>query len=256
MPERKRGRAAPERPNRRLLKAYKNPVFLASEEARSVRILCEYLEPATRFHRLKIYNAIIFFGSARLRSLHKQSTKRDYYRLAADLAEKLARWTVDVHPYDRRRCRCGSGGPGIMQAGHEGAARVDRRLNVGLNISLPFEQQGNRFTHREQALEFHYFFMRKFWFLNLACGAVIFPGGFGTLDELFELLTLTQTGKSGRIPIVLFGREFWDRTVNFKALAEAGVISRSDLRLFRIVDTVDEAFDYLSRRLKPRPPSF
>jgi uncharacterized protein (TIGR00730 family) len=143
-----------------------------------------------------------------------------------------------------------------MQAGHEGAARVDKRLNVGLNISLPMEQYGNRFVQRDLALEFHYFFMRKFWFLNLACGAVIFPGGFGTLDELFELLTLTQTGKSARIPIVLFGREFWNRTVNFKALADAGVIGRRDLRLFQMADTVDEAFAYLTQRLKPRPPSF
>ena len=187
-------------------KAYKNEHFLMSESARPIRILAEYLEPAQRFSELAIRNAVIFFGSARLRV--DDLARRNYYRDAADLAERLARWTVDAHPDGERYHVVTGGGPGIMEAAHVGAARVDRRLNIGLNISLPFEQSGNPHVDDSRALEFHYFFLRKFWFLNLARAAVIFPGGFGTLDELFELLTLTQTGKSAPMPILLYGREF------------------------------------------------
>jgi uncharacterized protein (TIGR00730 family) len=234
-----------------LVKAYKNPEFLLSEEARTVRILCEYLEPARRFKNLGIRNAVIFFGSARL----KREARLDscYYSMAADLAERLARWTVEQHVLRDRYFICTGGGPGIMQAAHEGAARVDRSLNVGLNISLPFEQFVNEHLEAERALEFHYFFMRKFWFLNLARGAVIFPGGFGTFDELFELLTLTQTGKSSPMPIVLFGGKFWNEVVNFNKLAEMNLISEADLHLYRTCDTVDEAFEYLKKELRHRP---
>lgn len=239
-----------------LLKAYKNPEFLVSEEARTIRILCEYLEPARRFHRLGIHNSVIYFGSARLKPLRKGQAGRDWYRLAAEMAEKMARWTVSTHQQGDRFHICSGGGPGIMEAVHAGAARVDRRLNVGLNISLPFEQHANAFLDSRHALEFHYFFMRKFWFLNLACGAVIFPGGFGTFDELFELLTLTQTGKSARMPIVLFGSEFWDRVLNLPALAETGVIDRRDLRLFRKLDDVDEACAFLQKNLRSKTGAF
>lgn len=223
-----------------LTKAYKNETFLMSEDARPVRILCEYLEPAQRFERLGIKNAVIFFGSARLRV--DALARHDYYARAADLAEALARWTRDRHIEGERFHIVTGGGPGIMEAAHEGAARVDRRLNIGLNISLPFEQHGNLHVEDDHALEFHYFFLRKFWFLNLARAAVIFPGGFGTLDELFELLTLTQTGKSAPMPILLYGREFWEGLVNFPMLADHGLISHEDLTLFSIVDSVDEAF--------------
>ena len=239
-----------------LVKAYTNQDFLLSEGARTVRILCEYMEPAQRFRRLGVSNAVIFFGSARLTRLRLGGKQRDYYRDAADLAEKVAAWTVKTHKPGRRYHICTGGGPGIMEAVHEGAARVERRLNVGLNISLPFEQHINPHVTAEHALEFHYFFMRKFWFLNLACGAVIFPGGFGTFDELFELLTLTQTGKSASMPIVLFGREFWEKAVNFRLLADAGLISPEDLNLFQVCDSVDEAFGCLRKKLKTRAPSF
>lgn len=231
-----------------VVKAYKNEAFLMSEEARPVRILCEYLEPARRFEQLGVRNTVIFFGSARLKP--GPATGADYYAAAADLAERLARWTWDHHADGHRYHIVSGGGPGIMEAAHAGAARVDRSLNIGLNISLPFEQHINPYLADERAVEFHYFFLRKFWFLNLARGAVIFPGGFGTLDELFELLTLTQTGKSAPMPILLYGSEFWRRLVNWDLLLERGLISAEDLDQFHFVDAVDEAFDRLKSGLQ------
>jgi len=231
-----------------LVKAYKNEEFLMSEEARSVRILCEYLEPNRRFKKLGIRNAVIVFGSARTQAKPPQG--RDIWAEAAAFAEGLARWTMESHDEGERYHICTGGGPGIMEAIHEGAARVNRRLNIGLNISLPFEQHVNAHVDPALALEFHYFFMRKFWFLNLARAAVIFPGGYGTMDELFELLTLTQTGKSSPMPIVLYGRQFWEEVVNFPKLAEMNLISPEDLDLFRVCDSVEESLDYLVTTLQ------
>lgn len=226
-------------------KAYDNSTFLHSETARGLRILSEYLEPEQRLHRLNINKGVIFFGSART----KPGGRPDYYAAAANVAERIAQWTLRNHlPRDRYYIVTG-GGPGIMQAAHEGAARVNRALNIGLNISLPFEQHLNPCVKPNHAFEFHYFFMRKFWFLNLAHAAVIFPGGFGTMDELFELLTLTQTGKSAPMPILLYGRSYWERTINFKSLAQAKLISREDLKLFKIVNSVEEACAELGRGL-------
>ena len=228
----------------KLTKAYQDRDFLMSEEARTVRILCEYLEPERRFRLADIHNSVIFFGSARL------GPKTREYHDAANLAEKVAHWTMKTHRKRDRYYVVTGGGPGLMQAVHEGAARVERKLNIGLNISLPFEQHVNPHVDRARALEFHYFFMRKFWFMNLARAAVILPGGFGTFDELFELLTLTQTGKSARMPIILFGREFWQNAVNLPLLAKHGLISPEDLELFQFADTVDEAFDLLREGLE------
>jgi uncharacterized protein (TIGR00730 family) len=234
----------------KLVKAYKNNEFLMSEEARSVRILCEYLEPQRRLEREGIRNAVIFYGSARLGPNPPEGP--DYWTQAADLTERLARWTVANHPAGERfHIVCG-GGPGIMEAIHCGAARVDKRLNVGLNISLPFEQNLNEHVEAARAFEFHYFFMRKFWFMNLAQATVAFPGGFGTMDELFEVLTLVQTGKSRGMPTVLYGTEFWSKAVDFKFLLQRGLISKEDLDNFVLVDSVDAAFDYLTRNLKPK----
>ena len=235
----------------KLVKAYNNAKFLNGDDARGIRILAEYLEPATRFRRKDIRKAIIFFGSARINKLTKKTSR--YYRDSVALAEKLARWTTQVHARAERYHICTGGGPGIMEAVHEGAAKVDRKLNIGLNISLPFEQHVNPHVMKDHALEFHYFFMRKFWFLNLAHAAVIFPGGFGTLDELFELLTLTQTGKSAHMPIILYGKKFWEETIDFKGLARLGLISKEDLKLFKICDSVTEAFDELATALQAKP---
>ena len=234
-------------------KAYKNNEFLMSEEARGVRILCEYLEPERRFRRVGVRSTIAFFGSARLRP-GPDRDGRDWYMEAARLAERLAEWTVAEHAVQERYYLCTGGGPGIMEAAHTGGARVDDRLNVGLNISLPFEQHLNPYVDTEHAFQFHYFFMRKFWLVKLARGAVFFPGGFGTLDELFELLTLSQTGKVARIPILLYGREFWEGLVDFQRLADRGLISPEDLELFRFCDDVDAAFELLRQELRPNPP--
>ncbi|WP_293392401.1 TIGR00730 family Rossman fold protein [Nevskia sp.] len=241
-----------------MTKAYKNQEFLLSDEARGVRMLCEYLEPKQRLEAAGVKRAIILFGSARTRRLQpapgKTSTP-DYYALAADLAERFARWTTDNHEGDERYFLVTGGGPGIMEAGHEGGARVDRNLNIGFNISLPFEQHVNPFVKEDHSYEFHYFFMRKFWFMNVAEAFVVFPGGFGTLDELFEALTLTQTGKARPMPVVLFGKEFWDGLVNFERLVERGLVSRADVDSLVMAETVDEAFEAIVSGLaQPKRP--
>lgn len=223
--------------NKSVPKSYLNSEFLMSEEARTVRILCEYLEPEKRLHELGVKRGVILFGSARLRA------DSESCRATADLAEMIARWTTAQHALADRYYIVTGGGPGIMQAAHEGAARVDGSLNIGLNISLPHEESANPFLDPQRALIFHYFFMRKFWFMRLSKAAVIFPGGFGTMDELFELLTLTQTGKSSLMPIVLYDRAFWTETFNFESLARRGLINRSDLDLFQYADTPQEAMD-------------
>ncbi|WP_295682129.1 LOG family protein [uncultured Nevskia sp.] len=241
-----------------MTKAYKNQEFLLSDEARGVRMLCEYLEPKQRLEAAGVKRAIILFGSARTRRLQPAagtSSTPDYYALAADLAERFARWTTDNHEGDERYFLCTGGGPGIMEAGHEGGARVDRNLNIGFNISLPFEQHINPFVKEDHSYEFHYFFMRKFWFMNVAEAFVVFPGGFGTLDELFEALTLTQTGKARPMPVVLFGKEFWDGLINFDRLVERGLISRADADSLVMAETVDEAFDAIVNGLaQPKRP--
>jgi uncharacterized protein (TIGR00730 family) len=256
-PLRNRARWKPE-------KAYKNEEFLMSAHARTVRILAEYLEPLARLKRQNVEQAIIFWGSARIRPLTRRARSAsrgapaatpDYFNLASDLSERLARWTVRTHSPESRYYFCCGGGPGIMEASARGVARVDRRLNVAFNISLPFEQSVNDYVTRDLAFEFHYFFMRKFWFLKLAAAMVVFPGGFGTFDELFEMLTLVQTGRAQPMPFVLFGREFWSEVVNFAALARRGLISREDYEQIRIVDTVDEAFAHLASQLTAVSPS-
>jgi len=234
------------------VKAYKNSDFLMSAEARTVRMLCEYLEPLSRLGRQRVERAIIFWGSARLRP--KPKSGPDYFALATGLAERLARWTVETHAPDDRYYFCCGGGPGIMEASSKGVGKVDKRLNIAFNISLPFEQSVNDHVTPELAFEFHYFFMRKFWFMKLAEAMVVFPGGFGTFDELFEMLTLVQTGKAKPMPFVLFGREFWTEAVNFKALARRGLISRQDFEQIRFADTVDEAFAHLSTQLSGASP--
>jgi len=233
----------------KLTKAYRNTKFLDSDEAREIRILSEYLEPKKRLRESQVERAIVAFGSARVRPLAAGVSGRDFYAEAAAVAEQLAQWTTSKHERARRYHLVAGGGPGLMQAFHEGGARVDRTLNIGLGISLPFEQHGNPYMDDERGFEFHYFFMRKFWFMNLAKAVVIFPGGFGTLDELFEVLTLTQTGKSSRMPIILYCKAFWEEVLNLPALARQGLISPEDLNLFQTVDSVDEVVIALTTAL-------
>lgn len=220
------------------------------ESARPLRILAEYLEPRERLAEHNIKRAITFWGSARIVAGDESiGDGRDYYSLAFELAGKLAQWTQEQHPIGERYHILTGGGPGIMEAAHAGAAKVNPMFNVGFNISLPFEQSANPYIPEQQLFDFHYFFTRKFWFLQMSSALVVFPGGFGTLDELFELLTLIQTGKAQKRPIVLFGDSYWREVVNFSALERQGLISSKDFSLIEHVDDVDQAMKVLTAEL-------
>ena len=209
--------------------AYENAEFLASEEARPLRIVAEYLEPLHRFAQAGVRDTIVFFGSARLTA---DGPLGRYYEDARILARKITQWSMALPTHAHRYVVCSGGGGGIMQAANQGASEAGGKT-IGLNISLPHEQAANPYITRELAFEFHYFFMRKLWFAHLARGIVVFPGGFGTLDELFEILTLAQTGKLDRkIVVVLYGSTYWKEIINFQALLRHGMISAQDLDLF------------------------
>jgi len=258
----------PTRPQRRL-KAYQDTRFLESKDARALRILAEYLEPLYRFQRHHVQDTIVFMGSARLLSKEAATAALAeaeaagqgieaaqtalrlsvYYEAARELARRLTEWSKKLGREERRFVVCTGGGPGIMEAANRGASEA-RGVNVGLTISIPDEEFDNPYVSRELHFHFHYFFMRKFWFVYLAKAVVLFPGGFGTLDELFEILTLVQTRKMRkRIPIVLFGTEYWDEIVDFGALVKYGVISSGDLDLFHRVNSVDEAYEIIIKGL-------
>ena len=221
---------------------YHDGRFLDSEEARPLRILAEYLEPLHHFRRQHICDTIVFFGSARLR---EDGPLGRYYQDARELARQIAAWTAGSNHF----IVCSGGGPGIMEAANRGASEAGGRT-IGLNIGLPHEQRPNPYITPDLSFEFHYFFMRKLWFAHLARALVAFPGGFGTLDEIMEILTLSQTGKlARRIPILLYGPDFWKQVVNFDALVAHGMIAREDLQLFHFVDTPAEALALLQREL-------
>ncbi len=213
--------------------AYKNEEFLDSDDARPLRILAEYLEPMHTFHREHVCDTIVFFGSARLQP---EGPLRNYYDAARELARLVTRWSMQLDSRGHRYVVCTGGGGGIMEAANLGASEAGGK-SIGLNIGLPQEQQPNPYITRELTFEFHYFFMRKLWFAHLARALVVFPGGFGTLDELTEILTLMQTRKIDRhIPIVLYGSSYWKEIINFDALCRHGMISREDLALFQFAD--------------------
>ena len=225
------------------VKAYHNAEFVNSKEARALRILAEYLEPKARFAQHGLEDTIVFYGSART----KPDTK--YYEAARQLAFRLTQWSKGLGSNERRFVVATGGGPGIMEAANRGASEA-KGLSVGIGISIPNEQSDNAYVTRDLSLHFHYFFMRKFWFAYLAKAMIAFPGGFGTLDELFETLTLVQTKKMKKaMPIVLFGSDYWNEVVNFDALVRHGTISAEDVNLFHRSDSVDEAFDWLVRQL-------
>ena len=264
-------------------KAYRNTKFLNSPAGRTVRLLTEYLEPQDRLNKYNIKDTIVFFCSARiiplsqakknvsdikkkLKSIINKKSKdyqeniknlsfaekdlevAQYYDATEELAYRLTKWSKDLKK-GNKFVVCSGGGPGIMEAANKGAHRA-KGLSVGFNISLPFEQFPNKYISSNLNFEFHYFFMRKFWFAYLAKALVVMPGGFGTLDELMEILTLVQTEKlRKKITILMFGKKFWDKVINLGALAEYRVISPEDLKLIKFVDTVDEAFDYLKKEL-------
>ena len=257
--------------------AYHDKTFLDSTDARPIRILAEYLDPLRRFRQENIQDTVVFFGSARVHSRsvarralllltnsktrkragHAAALKRSqkavewsrYYEDARQLAHRLTEWSLSLEEPRRRFVVCSGGGPGIMEAANRGAYEAGGKT-IGLNIRLPFEQGPNRYITKGLHFEFHYFFMRKFWFAYLAKALVIFPGGFGTLDEMFELLTLAQTRKlSKKLLVVLYGSEYWDAVLDVKPLVEWGAIEERDLGLLCRVDTVDAAFEALKTHL-------
>ncbi len=265
-------------------KAYKNDTFLNCSASRLIRVQCELLEPEQRLRQQDVQNTIVFFGSARTQqpadaearlkqaeaALKAGSTdaqraeleaalaraRRDhkvsaYYQAAVDLARELTQWSLRTHDNAAQGFHiCSGGGPGIMQAANQGAHEAGGK-SIGLGISLPFEQHSNPYISRELDFEFHYFFVRKYWFLYPAKALVIFPGGFGTMDELFEMLTLIQTGKiRKRLPTVLFGSEFWDKLIDWQTFLDWGMISEKDLELFRVMDDVTEARDWLTSSIE------
>jgi uncharacterized protein (TIGR00730 family) len=257
--------------------AYHNPEFLESTDARPIRILAEYLDPLRRFRKENIQDTVVFFGSARVhsrqeaeRALKLLQRKRGrkaadhalllkrrrkalewsrYYEDARELAYMLTEWSLSLEEPRRRFVVCSGGGPGIMEAANRGASEAGGKT-VGLNIRLPFEQGPNRYITPGLHFEFHYFFMRKFWFAYLAKALVIFPGGFGTLDEMFEILTLAQTKKlSKKLLVILYGSEYWNEVFDLKPLAEWGAISDVDLDLLCRVDSAEHGFEELKKHL-------
>jgi uncharacterized protein (TIGR00730 family) len=254
--------------------AYQNEPFLNSPDGRILRMLAEYQEPLARFRREQIQDTVVFFGSARFQGhkdaeqslaaikqnhasaspaeLHEDLKRAQasvnmarYYEDARKLAYMLSKWSIQIPARRHRFVVTTGGGPGIMEAANLGAYEAGGK-SIGLNIQLPFEQYPNQYITPALNFQFHYFFMRKFWFAYLAKGLVIFPGGFGTMDELFEILTLAQTDKlAKKILVVIYGSEYWNRVINFQAFVDAGTVSPQDLELFKIVDNPEEAFAFL-----------
>ena len=223
---------------------YNDRKFLGSMSGRPLRILSEYLGPLSDFERNNVKDTVVFFGSARLKENNK------YYKQAQNLAMKITKWNLEKYPNNNRFIITSGAGPGIMEAANKGADEAGGK-SVGLGISLPFEQTNNKWITKGLNFVFHYFFMRKFWFIYKTKGIVVWPGGFGTLDELFDVLTLIQCEKIKRkIPIVLYGSDFWDKLIDWDKMLEYGTISKEDLDLFVIIDDVDEAFDYLTNNMQ------
>ncbi|MCY2958795.1 MAG: LOG family protein [Planctomycetota bacterium] len=254
----------------RAVKAYENQEFLGSKDARPLRILSEYLEPESRFEELRVRDTIVFFGSARILSrevatAQLEAARKDggdvqraemkllmsrYYEDTRELARRLTLWSKSLEGTDRRFVICSGGGPGIMEAANRGASEA-KGENIGLNISLPFEQTDNPYITKRLAFEFHYFFMRKYWFTYLSKAIVVMPGGFGTFDEFMEVVTLVQTLKIKKhLPIVLFGTEYWNEVLNLEPMVKYGTISPEDVNLFYRTDSVDEAYTYLVNELE------
>jgi uncharacterized protein (TIGR00730 family) len=236
--------------------AYHDPGFLDDDDGRPLRILAEYLHPMSVFRRERVRDTIVFFGSARLR---EDGPLGRYYAEARELARSLTEWSKGLPQGSRRFIVCSGGGGGIMEAANRGASDAAGRT-IGLNIGLPHEQRPNPYITRELSFEFHYFFMRKLWFSHLARALVVFPGGFGTLDELMEILTLAQTQKIERaIPVVLYGTTYWKEIINWDALVRHGVIDAADLGLVKWADDPATALGILQDALPVEPgeaPSF
>jgi hypothetical protein len=291
MPERSRSarrRTPPPRPRRpaETQPAFLLREFLESDEARPIRILAEYHEPMRRFQDQQIQDTVVFFGSARVHSrqvaqsrLARVRSRRGkgvagtevtrwqravewsrYYEDAREVARLLTTWSMTLHSPPHRFVVCSGGGPGIMEAANRGAYEAGGK-SIGLNIELPYEQGQNRYVTPGLGFDFHYFFMRKFWFAYLAKALVIFPGGFGTMDELFEFLTLSQTQKlSRRLTVIMYGPEYWRQLLDFGPMVEWQAIDERDLRFLTFCDSPEVAFEHLKEHLekhhlKPHVPA-
>jgi uncharacterized protein (TIGR00730 family) len=258
-------------------KAYENDRFLNSADGRTLRILGEYLHPKSKFRKHKIMDTIVFFGSARLKSkreamadykvINKMNPKSSgfaqklrqsqlmvdmsrYYEDAVELSRRLTEWSLNLDTTANRFIVCTGGGPGIMEAANRGAKKAGG-YSIGLNISIPFEQFVNHYVTPDLSFEFHYFFMRKFWFAYLSKALIIFPGGFGTMDECFEVLTLVQTEKiKKKLLMVIYDEKYWKSIINFDVLVEKGMISESDLKLLNFCSSIDEVFDKVVKHLE------
>ncbi len=263
------------------LKAYDNKRFIHSRDGRIIRIMAEYLYPEQRLKRAGIKRTVIFFGSARFKSredvqkqinikkkeivaakdkltkkrLQKELEKLNlqlklskHYEDARKLSYLLTKWSNTLDKREQIHISTG-GGPGIMEAANRGAYEADGK-SIGLNISLPFEQFPNPYIDENLNFEFHYFFMRKFWLIYLAQIMIVFPGGFGTIDELMEILTLRQTGKMSKPKrIYLYNEKWWKRVIDFDFLAEMGVIDKDDVNLFKFVNSPELAFELIKEEL-------
>jgi uncharacterized protein (TIGR00730 family) len=269
------------RPNHNLRPrlAYENHRFLQSADARTLRIASEYLEPLSRLRRAGVQNTVVFFGSARilsrenaLRQLQELTKKRReqggaavslaglqaarralemsrYYEDARELARLVTEWSLTFGNGPHVLVVCSGGGPGIMEAANRGAREAGGKT-IGLNITLPHEQFVNPYVTPELCFLFRYFFMRKLWFAYPARALMVFPGGFGTMDEMWEFLTLVQTHKiSHRMTILLYGSKYWKKAINFNSFVESGTIDQDELRLLRFVDSPRQAFDILKENL-------
>lgn len=259
------------------VKAYENREFLNSSDARIIRMLAEFIEPQSKFRKHKIVDTIVFFGSARLKSkkeslaeynkfkvmnpkiptfaenlrfAQRQVEMSKYYEDAVELSKRLTHWSMNLGTHSNRFIICTGGGPGIMEAANKGAKSAGG-LSVGLNISIPFEQFVNKYVTKDLSFEFHYFFMRKFWFAYLAKCLVVFPGGFGTMDEMFEILTLLQTGKiKKKLLLVVYDERFWKKIINLEGLIDHGVINREDVDNLSFCNNVDQAFSLITKHFE------
>ena len=235
MPKKRKPKRAP--------KAYFNPHFIRSEDARPIRILSEYLYPRQQFKRFRVSHTIVFFGSSRTPPGSK------YYEEARELAYRLTKWSKSLRKKAPRFIISSGGGGGIMEAANRGASEA-YGASIGLNISLPTEQEPNPYITSHFNFEFHYFFMRKYWFVDLAACIIFFPGGYGTCDELFEVLTLLQTKKIKKpLPVFVYAREYWEKLINFSLFLERDMIDKEDIELFSFVNSPDEAFEKITSSL-------
>ena len=259
--------------------AYQDPVFMQSLGARPLRILAEYFDPMIRLRRANVGDTIVMFGSARIQSRDRalQELKKvqaqargrrnhewklkvqaarsivdmsRYYEEARELSHRITKWALSLGTHPKRFVICSGGGPGIMEAANRGAEEAGGST-VGLSIQLPHEQRPNAYITPELNFCFHYFFMRKLWFAQMAKALIVFPGGFGTMDELWEMLTLLQTDKlSSHHLILIYGRQYWDQVLNWRYMVQSGTISEEDYKLLQFADTVDEAFDHVRNDLE------